>query len=234
MVFSQWLIRLLGAVAFVGGSWTRLPAQAQQVPRAATHIDSLRATRDTGGTFYPATLTFVSGKQVKAWLGGYTTSFTDRVECYETSPDRIPRPELKAVSVERLTTLLVDGHQFESLRRKGKAIGLLAENVASPGPMELFGYAKTKNDMLVPIPLPVGGALFVSTGTHEKYFWYLRIRGGDIQEVPSGTSELVHFMSKLCTATPDLVDEMRRKPAPFKANNLPELVSRYNAAVTGR
>ncbi len=185
------------------------PIRAQQ--RVATHVDSVRAARDANNLqdeVIPITLTFVSGKHVTAWLGysdralthyygtfnGYTSCITKQVDCYETDPTALPHPILKAVQAERLAAIEVKGplqtHRFVALHnRRGKPLGMLAENLAKPGPMELFGYAKTKDDMLIPIPLP-GVVFLVSTGTHEKYFWYVRLAGDELHEVPGGNGEM--------------------------------------------
>lgn len=244
MILKNNFLHLLFATAGLGS----FPLYAQQGPRVATHIDSLRATRDAKVEYEPAVLTFASGKRVKAWLsftaefdigsvGGYITCFRDRVACYETDPAALPRPIPKAVSVERLTLLEVDGpqqkHRYELLKRRGKSIGILAENLVQPGPMELFGYTETKNDMLIPIPLPYG-VLLIPTGTHEKYHWYVRLNGGELQELPSGSGLLREVMADLCGAVPTLVAELESKKSPHNAANLQQLVNCYNETLTAK
>lgn len=223
------------------------PTRAQQ--RVATHIDSVRAARDANNPkdeVQPVTLTFVSGKRTKAWLGdntlrmgtmdGYVSCFLDRVDCYETDPAALPRPLLKTVQAERLSAIEVKGptknNRFVALHnRRGKPLGILAENLAKPGPMELFGYAKTKNDMLIPVPLP-GVVFLIPTGTHEKYFWYVRLAGGELHEVPGGNGEMTEFMAQLCRSAPALVaDLQRRNPRPYHLKDLPDIVNHYNAIV---
>lgn len=221
---------------------------AQKALPVATHIDSLRAARSAKIEYEPAILTFVSGKRVKAWLsftaefdigsiGGYITCFRDRVACYETDPEALPRPTPKAVSVERLMLMEVDGpqqkHRYELLKRRGKSMGILAENLAQPGPMELFGYAETKNDMLIPIPLPYG-VLLIPTGTHEKYHWYVRLNGGELEELPSGNGTLRAVMADLCIAVPTLVAELESSHSPHNAANLQQLVNCYNETLTAK
>jgi hypothetical protein len=215
-----------------------LPAHAQRTERAATRIDSLRAARDGKPTYFPAQFTFASGKQVQGYVDTYSTCLLDQVACYEVPPDRLPPPAIKAISIERLQRMSVDGHTLEALYLRGKPLRILAENLAAPGPMQIFGYAKTKNDMLIPIPMPVG-ALVVSTGTHEKYYWYVRLSGGELQEVPRGQKDFVAFMGKLCDKVPALVAELRRPPNKaagdreprYRVDNAPELVSQYNTLV---
>lgn len=220
------------------GAGTR-PALAQQ-SRPATRVDSLRAVRDGKPTYFTALFTLASGKQVSGYVKEYSTCLLDRVECYEVPPDRLPPPAVKAISIERLRSLSVDGHTLEALSIKNKPLGILAENLASPGPLQIFGYAKTKNDMLVPIPIGPP-TLFISTGTHEKYYWYVRQAGGELREVPRDQKDFVKMMSQLCASAPALVSELQRPPAgPTKAerqpryrvDNAPELVSAYNAALT--
>ena len=229
--------RFLFVGAILVGALTS--AQAQRPARAATRIDSLRAARNAKIEYLPALFTFVSGKQVRGYVDGYDTCLLDQVECYELPPDRLPQPPLKAIGIERLKSMTVDGHTLEALYMKGKPLKILAENLATPGPLQIFGYAKTKNDMMLPIPLPVG-AMWISTGTHEKYYWYVRMAGGELQELPRGQKDFVVLMSQLCAAAPAVVAELHpargteaeRKPR-YRVDNAPELVSRYNAAMTG-
>jgi len=138
------------------------------------------------------------------------------------------------VSVERLQFLEVEGsfqkHRYELLKKEGQSIGLLAENLAQPGPMELFGYSETKNDMLVPIPLPIG-ILLIPTGTHEKYHWYMRLNGGPLQQVPSGNDKMRRLMASLCEKAPMLAAELRSKTSSYNAANLQQLVNCYNETV---
>ena len=211
---------------------------AQRPARVATHVDSLRAARDGKPVYVEVLFTFASGKQVRGYVDSYTTCLLDRVECYELPPDRLPKPPLKAIGIERLKQMTVDGHTLEALYMKGKPLKILAENLAAPGPMQIFGYSKTKNDILIPIPLPIGGAVFISTGTHDKYYWYVRTNGGELQELPRSQKEFVKRMSELCSKAPALVAELHpvpgtdadRKPH-YRVDNAPELVSKYNVAV---
>ena len=190
---------------------------------------SLRAARDGTPTYFPALITFTSGKRVQTYLPGYTTCFLERVECCETSPERLPRPPLKALNMDRVREMTVDGHRFESLYFRGKPLGLLAENLAGPGPVELFGYAKTKHDMLIPIPLP-GVVVVVATGTHEKYYWYVRTGpGGALQEVSRGNGEFAKSMSAFFAADAALAARIRQQEKDARFENLPELVRAYNA-----
>ncbi|RYU81091.1 hypothetical protein EWM57_07570 [Hymenobacter persicinus] len=219
---------ILGA----GGLLLSTLAHAQTPAPVATRVDSLRAARRGTPEFYPAQLTFTNGRQVQAFLPGYATCFLDRVECYETSPDRIPPPPLKAVAVERLRALSVDGHHYESLVLKGKPLGLLAENLGTPGPVELFGYAKTKNDMLIPVPLAM--PLLISTGTHEKYYWYVRTRGGELREVPRGDGEFAKEMSTFFAANPNLAARIREKEKGARVEDMRQLVQTYNDQQRGK
>ena len=179
---------LIGALA---------PVRAQRPARVATRIDSLRAARNAKIEYVSVLFTFVSGKQVRGYVDAYSTCLLDQVACYELPPDRLPPPPLKAIGIERLKSMTVDGHTLEALYMKGKPMKILAENLAAPGPLQIFGYAKTKNDMLVPIPLPgpFGSGMWISTGTHEKYYWYVRVAGGELQELPRGHKAFVETMS---------------------------------------
>lgn len=216
------------------------PAVAQP-SRPATHVDSVRAARDGQPTYFPALITFVSGKQVHGYLDSYTTCQLDRVECYEVPPDRLPRPTAKAISIERLKSISVDGHLLEALYQNGKPLKMLAENLAAPGPLQIFGYAKTKNN--IPIPIPLGPTpILISTGTHEKYYWYVRSVGGELQEVPRDQKGFVKLMSQICAQAPTLVADLQRPPTgPSKADrqpryrvdNAPELINRHNALLVG-
>ena len=206
-------------------------AHAQRPERAASRVDSLRAARDGKPTYFPAVLTFVSGKQMPAFLPAYTTCFVERVSCYDASPERIPPPSLKSLDVNRLVAMTVDGHRYESLYLNGKPLGLLAENLAPPGPIELFGYAKTKNDMLIPIPLVI--PIWVSTGTHDKYYWYLRAApGAALREVPRGGGEFAKVMGEVFAAAPDLAARVRRQEKGARFDELPSLVFAYNTHTT--
>ncbi|MBO0360397.1 hypothetical protein J0X19_20720 [Hymenobacter sp. BT186] len=205
-------------------------AQAQTPARVATRVDSLRAARYGTPSSVPAVFTFTTGKQVPAFLAydlPLPTCFLDQVACYETSPERIPPPPAKALSVERLKGMSVNGHHYEALYLKGKPLGLLAENLVAAGPVELFGYAKTKNDMLVPIPLPVG-ALIVSTGTHDKYYWYVRTQGGPLLEVPRGDNEFAKVMSAYFGANTALSARIQLKEKGARFNDMVELANTFN------
>ena len=226
--------RLLLLGAILVGALVPAPAQAQRPPRVATRIDSLRAARDGAPNYFPAQVTFTSGKQVQAYLLTYSTCFLGRVECYDTSPERLPRPALKALDVDRVKEMTVDGHRYESLYLKGKPLGLLAENLAPPGPVELFGYAKTKNDMLIPIPLP-GIVFVVSTGTHEKYYWYVRHGPGTaLREVPRGGGDFAKEMGAFFAAVPDLAARVGQKDKGARFEDVPALVQAYNERLKGR
>ncbi|WP_375416881.1 hypothetical protein [uncultured Hymenobacter sp.] len=234
-LFRRFFLLLLTGTLLVAGT----AALAQRPARAATRLDSLRAARDGAPTFFPALFTLSSGKQVRGYVKEYSTCLLERVACYELPPDRLPPPPVKAISIERLRSLSVDGHTLEALSIKGKPLGILAENLASPGPLQIYGYAKTKNDMLLPIPIGPP-TIFVSTGTHEKYYWFVRQVGGELQEVPRDQKGFVKLMSQLCAPVPALVTELQRPPAgPTKAerqpryrvDNAPELISAYNAAL---
>lgn len=229
----------LGPAALAAGLVLALAsaALAQTPARTATRVDSLRAARHGVPPYVSAVFTFTTGKQVNGFLYtglGLPTCFLDQVSCYETSPDQIPTPPIKAVSVERLRGMTTEGHRYESLYLKGKPLGLLAENLAAAGPLQIFGYAKTKNDMLIPIPLPVG-AFVVSTGTHDKYYWYVRMAAGELLELPRGQKAFVQVMSQLCQKAPALVAELQRSPDAqkprYRFDNAPDLVREYNAAV---
>ncbi|MBD2766872.1 hypothetical protein IC235_03070 [Hymenobacter sp. BT664] len=232
--WGNWLrTAAVGVACLAGGS----PALAQRSARAATHTDSVRAARDGKPKYFPAQFTFASGKQVRGYVEDYSTCLVNQVECYEVPPDQLPPPKIKAISIERLQSMSVDGHTLEALYMRDKPLKILAENLGGPGPMQIFGYAKTKNDMLLPIPLAV--PVWVSTGTHEKYYWYVRLAGGELQEIPRAQKDFIKFMSKLCQQAPTLVAELQRSPNKaagerhprYQVENAPELVRQYNTLV---
>ncbi|SFQ26896.1 hypothetical protein [Hymenobacter arizonensis] len=199
-------------------------AHAQQGARVATRVDSLRAARDGKPTYFPAVFTFVSGKQARGYVRDYRSNTTNQVRCYEQPPDVMPMPPVKVISIERLQSMTVDGHTLESLHMRGKPLKRLAENLATPGPMEIYGYSVSN-----------------SNGTHEKYYWYVRKAGGELQEVPRGHKAFVEFMSKQCSKAPALAAELQQSAkaggatkSRYRIDNAPELVSQYNALVAGK
>jgi hypothetical protein len=210
--------------------------QAQTPARIATRIDSLQAARHGVPPHVPAVFTFTTGKRVNGFLYtglGMPTCFLDQVNCYETSPEQIPTPPIKAVSVERLKYMTTEGHQYESLYLKGKPLRLLAENLVSAGPIELFGYAKTKNDMLVPIPL-LAGVLVVSTGTHDKFYWYARTKDGALFEVPRGDKEFAKVMSAFFSSNVPLAQHIQQQEKGARFQDMVTLVNSFNANPTAK
>jgi hypothetical protein len=224
--FFYWQLLGLAMLAELGASYA---GQAQTTARPATRIDSLRAARDGKPTYYPAVFTFASGKQVKGYVDGYSPAQLDRVECYERPPDQLPRPVAKAISIERLKSMVVDGHTMESLYVKGKPLKILAENMTPAGGLQTFGYAITKADMFIPIPVPGLGAGFIPVGSHDKYFWFVRPPGGQLQEVPRGDKAFAALIATAFADYPELAARVRQRAAGTEFKNMPELVKEYNA-----
>jgi len=208
-------------------------ASAQAGQRPATHIDSMRAARKGPPVYVPATFTFRSGKQVRSYVEQYQRFYVDRIPCYETSPAQIPPPPLKAVSIDRLKSMSVDGHELETLYVKGKPLRVMTENMAAPGQLEIFGYVITKNNIPVPIPLP-GFTVFVPTGTHDNYFWYVRQNGGELQPVPHNGKQFAAFMATAFAAHPALAARVQQRSEGADFKNMPALVKEYNAHLTGK
>mgnify|MGYP006899137784 CR=1 FL=1 len=209
-------------------------ATAQTAPRPATRIDSLRAVLKGTPVYVPATFTFRSGKQVRSYVEQYQHFYVDRIPCYESSPAQIPPPPLKAVSIDRLKGMTVDGHQLETLYLKGKPLRVMTENMAAPGPLEIFGYAITKNNMPIPIPLPGPMPLLIPTGTHDKYYWYVRQAGGELQEVPRSGKQFAEFMSKAFAAQPALAARIQQRSKGAEFDDMPELVKEYNEHIAAK
>jgi hypothetical protein len=212
---------------------THTAATAQSASRPATRIDSLRAARQGTPVYVPATFTFRSGKQVGSYVEQYQRFYVDRIPCYESSPEQIPPPPLKAVSIDRLKGMTVEGHQLETLYVKGKPLRVMTENMAAPGPLEIFGYAITKSNMPIPIPLP-GSVLVIPTGTHDKYYWYVRQAGGELQEVPRSDKAFAEFMAKAFAKHPALAARVQQRSKDAGFGNMPELVKEYNAHLTAK
>ena len=85
--------------------------------------------------------------------------------------------------------------------------------------------------------------MFVSAGTQEQYYWYVRSVGGELQEVPRDQKSFVKFMSQLCGQALPLVAELQRSPAGatkddqpsrYRADNAPKLISSCNALMASR
>ncbi|MDO7875034.1 hypothetical protein Q5H93_09860 [Hymenobacter sp. ASUV-10] len=207
-------------------------ASAQADQRPATHIDSMRAARKGPPVYVPATFTFRSGKQVRSYVEQYQRFYVDRIPCYESSPAQIPPPPLKAVSIDRLKSMSVEGHELETLYVKGKPLRVMTENMAAPGPLEIFGYAITKSNMPIPIPLP-GAVLVIPTGTHDKDYWYVRQAGGELQEVPRSGKQFADFMSKAFAAQPALAARIRQRSEGAEFKDMPALVKEYNEHIAG-
>ncbi|MCC2545855.1 hypothetical protein LJY25_05320 [Hymenobacter sp. BT175] len=208
-------------------SYALLPAAGQSV----SHPDSVRAAAPAG--HYKAVFIFNGGKRVPAYILGLEQCYVDRIECYERRPDEVPAPQLKALSVERLEGMESEGHTYESLRLNGKPIGVLAENRMATGPMQLFGYIKTKSNMPIPIPLP-GAVVMIPTGTHDKYFWYVRLATGKLQEVERGDAAFARQMATLCAAAPQLSEQIGKQAKGFGFENVEALVRQYNETVAGK
>ena len=223
--------RLLLASVFLGGAAGA--AQAQRPARVATHADSVRAARNAPIAYVPAVFTLVSGKQVRGYVTGYTLFMREQVECYETPPDQLPPPKPKALSIERIQTMSVEGHTLDALTRNGKPLKMLAENMAPGAATKIYGYFITKADMYIPIPLPVG-AYVIPVGSHDKYFWYVQPAGGTIREVPRSGKAFVTLMAAAFADYPELAARVRQQAEGTSYKNMPALVQEYKAHFAGK
>ena len=204
------------------------PAQAQRPARVATHVDSVRAARNAPITYSPALFTLVSGKQVRGYVTSYDLFMHKQVECYELPPDQLPPPPIKALPIERIKTMAVEGHTLDALTRNGKPLGMLAENMTPGAGTRTYGYFITKADMYIPIPLPVG-AYAIPVGSHDKYFWYVQPAGGTIQEVPRGGKAFAALMATAFADYPELAARVRQQAEGAGYKNMPTLVQEYKA-----
>ena len=102
-------------------------AHAQKPARVATRVDSLRAVRNAPIVFVPVVFTMVSGKLVRGYVTGYDLFTHDKVMCYELPPNQLPPPPIKEMAVERIKTMVVEGHTLDALSKNGKPLGMLAK-----------------------------------------------------------------------------------------------------------
>ena len=203
-------------------------AQAQRPARVATRIDSLRAARNAKIEYVPAQFTLVSGKQVRGYVTGYTLFMREQVECYEAPPDQLPPPTPKALAIERIKTMVVEGHTLDALTKNGKPLRMLAENMTPAGGARTYGYFITKADMYIPIPLLVGAA-FIPVGSHDKYFWYVQPAGGQLLEVPRSGKAFAALVATAFADYPELAARIRQQSPGAGYKNMPALVQEYNA-----
>ena len=204
------------------------PAYAQRPARVATHVDSVRAARNVKITYSPVLFTLVSGKQVRGYVTSYDLFIHKQVECYEMPPDQLPPPPIKALPIERIKTMAVEGHTLDALTQNGKPLGMLAENMTPAAGTKTYGYFITKADMYIPIPLLVGAAL-IPVGSHDKYFWYVQPAGGIIQEVPRSGKAFAALMATAFADYPELAARVRQQGSGAEYKNMPGLVQEYNA-----
>lgn len=224
--FLRKISRLLTA-GLLAGSLAPV-AQAQQPVRKATRVDSLRAARNAPITFSPVVFTMVSGKQVRGYVTGYDLFMHDKVECYELPPNQLPPPPMKEMAVERIKTMVVEGHTLDALTKNGKPLGMLAENMTPGGATKTYGYSITKANMYIPIPTGFGAG-FIPVGSHDKYFWYVQPAGGTIQEVPRSDKAFAALMATAFADYPELAARVRQQAAGTDYKDMPKLVQEYNA-----
>ena len=208
-------------------------AVAQRPERVATRADSLRAARDGKPVYAAAVFTFVSGKQVRGYVKSYDLFMRDQVECYETPPDQLPPPRPKSLAIERLKTMVVDGHTLDALTSDGKPLKMLAENMTPAGTARTYGYYVTKADMYIPIPLAFGATL-IPVGSHDKYFWYVQPAGGQLQEVRRSDKAFAKLMAAAFADYPALAARIRQQAPDAGYKNMPALVQEYNARMSAK
>ena len=217
--------RLLAGVLLLGAATA---AHAQQPARKATRVDSLRAARNAPITFSPVVFTMVSGKQVRGYVTSYDLFMHDKVECYEQPPNQLPPPHAKAMAVERIQTMTVEGHTLDALTKNGKPLGMLAENMTPAAATKTYGYFITKADMYIPIPL-MPMVMLIPVGSHDKYFWYVQPAGGPIQEVPRSGKAFAGLMATAFADYPELATRIRQQAPGADYKNMPSLVQEYRA-----
>ena len=225
------LARLLAATLLVAGAAPS--AHAQQPARVATRVDSLRAARDGKPTFAPVVFTLVNGKQMRGYVTSYDLFMTDKVLCYQAPPDQLPPPPVKELSIERLKTMQVEGHTLDALTINSKPLKMLAENMAPAGASKIYGYFITKANMYIPIPSPTFTAL-IPVGSHDKYFWYVRPAGGELQEVPRSDKGFARLMAVAFADYPALATRVRQQAPDAGFKNMPALVREYQAHFTAK
>ena len=203
-------------------------AHAQKAARVATRVDSLRAVRNAPIVFVPVVFTMVSGKQVGGYVTSYDLFMHDKVECYELPPNQLPPPPMKEMAVERIKTMVVEGHTLDALSKNGKPLGMLAENMTPAAGTKIYGYFITKANMYIPIPMLVG-ALVIPVGSHDKYFWYMQPAGGSIQEVPRSGKAFAALMAVAFADYPALAARVREQAPDAGYKHMPQLVREYNA-----
>ena len=223
---------LLIAGLLAGG--VRPAAHAQKPARVATRVDSLRAARNAPIVYVPVVFTMVSGKQVRGYVTGYDLFTHDKVMCYELPPNQLPPPPIKEMAVERIKTMVVEGHTLDALSQNGKPLGMLAENMTPAGAAKTYGYSITKANMYIPIPTVI--PMFIPVGSHDKYFWYVQPAGAEIQEVPRGDKAFAKLMAAAFADYPALAARVRQQAPDAGYKNMPQLVQEYNAhfAATGK
>ena len=218
--------RLLAVALLVAGLGRA--GHAQKPARVATRVDSLRAARNAPITFVPVVFTMVSGKQVRGYVTGYDLFTHDKVLCYERPPNELPPPPIKEMAVERIKTMVVEGRTLDALTKNGKPLGMLAENMTPAGAAKTYGYSITKADMYIPIPLAYG-AMLIPIGSHDKYFWFVRPPGGEVQEVPRGDKAFAKLMAAAFADYPALAARVLQQAPDAGYKHMPQLVQEYNA-----
>lgn len=226
MLVASLHLRLLAAALLVAG--IAQSAHAQKPARVATRVDSLRAARNAPITFAPVVFTMVSGKQVRGYVTGYDLFTHDKVLCYERPPNELPPPPIKEMAVERIRTMQVEGHTLDALSKNGKPLGMLAENMTPAGASKTYGYFITKANMYIPIPTGFGAG-FIPVGSHDKYFWFVRPAGGEVQEVPRGDKAFAKLMAAAFADYPALAARVQQQAPDAGYKNMPQLVQEYNS-----
>ena len=224
-VLHSLLPRLVAAALLVVGA--ARPAHAQKPARVATRVDSLRAARNAPITYAPVVFTMVSGKQVRGYVTGYDLFTHDKVLCYELPPNQLPPPPVKEMAVERIKTMVVEGHTLDALTKNGKPLGMLAENMTPAGASKTYGYSITKANMYIPIPTVI--PMFIPVGSHDKYFWFVRPAGAEIQEVPRSDKAFAKLMAAAFADYPALAARVQQQAPDAGYQNMPQLVQEYNA-----
>ena len=224
-VIPSLIPRLLVVALLAAG--TIQVVNAQKPARVATRVDSLRAARNAPITYVPVVFTMVSGKQVRGYVTSYDLFTHGKVLCYELPPNQLPPPPVKEMAVERIKTMVVEGHTLDALTQNGKPLGMLAENMTPAGSSKTYGYFITKANMYIPIPTVI--PMFIPVGSHDKYFWFVQPAGGEIQEVPRGDKAFAKLMAAVFADYPALAARVQQQAPDAGYKNMPQLVQEYNA-----
>ena len=147
--------------------------------------------------------------------------------CYDLPSNQLLPPPLKEMAVERIKTMVVEGHMLDALSKNGKPLGMLAENMTPAAGTKTHGYSITKANMYIPIPTVI--LMIIPVGSHDKYFWYVQPVGGSIQKVPRAGKALANLMAIVFADYPALAARVLQQAPDAGYKNMLPLVQEYGA-----